>query len=173
MSMTTILLSNQISGGLPPDSLDRAMTAIRIVQDELAPKLVELGPDERKALPKIGSKTLDFIAKALEHMRANPELKPGFVDLDEMARDLAAVSQLRTLLAPLKQIVDLLDDSLMLSAGEAYAAALVCYQAAKSAARLNTPGAKVIVDDLALQFARQGRSDRADPPEPPPAPANP
>jgi len=170
--MPSTQLSNRISYELPAGALERIVAAVKDLQSDLVPNLVDLGPDDRRVLPKMGPKTVEFVTKALEHMRANPELNPGYVDLDEFERDLAAVSQLRSLLVPLQQIVDLLEDSLTLSASEAYAAALVCYQAAKGAARMNTPGAKVIVDDLSRQFAGRGtRSGLAGAPVLAPAPA--
>ena len=164
--------SNQISCVIPGETMTRAQGIIKELKDDLAPYLVELGPDHRRQMPKMSTKTVEFVTKTLEHMRANPGLKPGYVDLDEFAIDLAAVSQLRSLLAPLQQLVDLLDDSLMLSASEAYSAALVCYQGVKGAARLNMPGAKVVADDLARHFAGRGvRNDLPGTPAPAPQPA--
>jgi hypothetical protein len=158
--MATTRQSDRISCDIPADTMTRLVAGIGAMQSDLAPFMVELGPDDRRALPKMGPKTIDFVARTLDHMRANPDLKPAYVDLDGLAIDLAAVGQLRSLLTPLQQIVDLLDDSLTLSASEAYGAALICYQNAKGAARLNEPGAKIVADDLARQFA--GRGTRTD-----------
>jgi hypothetical protein len=170
--MTSTQTSNRISLDLPAGTLADIMAAIKVLQTDLVPYLVELGPDDRRALSRTGPKSIDFVNRVLEQMQANPELKPGFVDLDEFARDLAAMGVLRSLLMPLQQIVDLLGDSLALSSDEAYSAALVCYHATKGAARLNTPGAKVIADDLARQFAGRGRrNDLVKPPAPAPQPA--
>jgi hypothetical protein len=169
--MASTQLSNRISFNPPPEALDRIHSAIAVLQADLVPDLVDLAPDDARVLPKMSAKTVDFVTRALDHMRANPALKPGYVDLDEFARDLDAVAQLRSLLAPLRQVVDLLEDSLTLSASEAYSAALVCYQNVKSAARMNTPGAKVIAEDLGRQFMGRGsRSDLMGTPVPAPAP---
>jgi hypothetical protein len=170
--MASTPLSNRISYAPPPESLDRVHSAISILQADLVPNLVDLGPDDIRALPKMSAKTIDFVTRTLNHMRANPDLKPGYVDLEEFARDLDAVAQLRLLLAPLQQIVDLINDSITLSASEAYATSLICYQNTKSAARMNAPGAKVVADDLARQFAGRGtRNDLTGTPAPVPAPA--
>jgi hypothetical protein len=154
--MAASQLSNRISFTISPEQLAHVQAVTQDLQATLLPLVVELGPDDRRVLPKMSTKTVEFVTKTLEHMRANPDLKPGYVDIDEFSRDLDAVRVLRSMLAPLQQIVDLLDDSLTLSASEAYSAALVCYQGAKGAARLNMPGAKVVVDDLARQFAGRG-----------------
>jgi hypothetical protein len=160
--MAATQMSNRISFKPSAEQLADVQDKTRALQAALQPLLIELGPDDRRLLPKMSTKTVEFVTKTLEHMRANPDLKPGYVDLDEFANDLEAVGQLRSLLAPLQQIVDLLDDSLMLSGSEAYAAALICYQGVKGAARLNMPGAKVVADDLGRQFVgRPARSDQA------------
>jgi hypothetical protein len=159
--------SNRFTWNPPEGFLDQVLGTVRSLQTELAPELVDLRPDELNALPKMGPKTVDFVTKALELVQANPALRPSFLDVDEFVRDLAAVSQLRAILAPLQQIVSLLEDSLALSASEAYAAALIFYRAAKDAARMGTPGAKVVADELGRQFANRRNTSK---PVPPPAP---
>jgi len=81
------------------------------------------------------------------------------VDVYEFGRDLAAVDALRALQQPLSQIADTVDDNLLLSGSEAYAAALAYYQSVKAAAKLGQPGAAVIADDLSGRFP--GRPTKA------------
>lgn len=161
--MPAINLSNRISLDIPDEDMQAIQAAIQTLQDKLVPHLVSLGTEDRRLLPKMGAKTIDFVSKALGYARAHPELKPTYVDADEFSRDLAAVGLLRTLLQPLSQITELVGDSMTLSGSEAYAAALACYQSFKTAAKLKQPGAETIASDLADRFI--GRTPkREDPP---------
>ena len=154
--MTTTLLSNRISLDISAEDMQAIQDAVKTLQGKLLPHLVDLGPMERRALPKMGSKTVDFVSKTLSYASSNPEFKPAFVDVDEFTRDLSAVGVLRSLQQPLAQLADMVDDSLVLSGSEAYAAALACYQAIKAAAKMNMPGAATIANDLSERFASQG-----------------
>jgi hypothetical protein len=151
--MSANLLSNRISLNIPAADLQAIMAAVKTLQDKLLPHLVDLDADDRHALPKMGAKTIDFVTRTLGAVQAHPEFKPAFVDADEFARDLAAVGALRAIQQPLDQIADMVDDSLMLSGSEAYAAALACYQSIKSAARLGQPGAAMLAADLSARFS--------------------
>jgi hypothetical protein len=153
MSMS---LSNRISFAMPEEDMQAVLAALAVLQQKLVPNLIDLGVDDRRALPKMGAKSVDFVGKALKYARDNPELKPGFVDLDEFERDLSAVDALRALQRPLNKLADMVDDSVVLSGSEAYAAALSFYQATKNAARRGHPGAALIADDLAAQFLGRG-----------------
>jgi hypothetical protein len=167
--MNNNLLSNRISLDIPGDDLQAIQAAVRTLQDKLVPHLVDLGPGDRRGMLRMGARSLDFVAKTLTSVTANPQLKPAFIDLDEFARDFAAVGTLRSLYQPLLQITDLLDDSLTVSGGEAYSAALACYETIKAASKRGLPGATTIADDLFERFAR--RHARADDAPPPAAPA--
>jgi len=157
--MPANLFSNRISLDIPEADFQAILAAIQTLQEKLQPHLVDLDSEDRRALPKMGAKTVDFVDKTLSYARANPHLKPAFVDIDEFGRDLAAVDALRALQQPLSQIADMVDDSLLLSGSEAYAAALAYYQSVKAAARLGQPGAAVIADDLSGRFP--GRPTKA------------
>jgi hypothetical protein len=144
--------SNRISVTISDTEMQTIHSAVQALQETLLPKLVDLDAEERRTLPKMGAKTVDFVTKAFEYTRANPQFKPVFVDIDEFERDLAGVALLRSLQQPLNQLADLVDDSLMLSGSEAYAAALACYQSLRAAAKLGHPGAAVVFEDLAARF---------------------
>ena len=156
--------SNRISAIFPDQDMQVYFGAIGVLQEKLKPKLVDLSTDERIGLPKMGPKTVDFVTRTLGYARAHPEFVPSVVDLDEFQRDLDAFHALRSLLQPLSELTDMLDDSVMLASSEAYSAALAAYQAFKSAAKLNHPGAEVIAADLSDRFPR--RSSKPTPPPP-------
>jgi hypothetical protein len=151
------VLSNRIAFALSDEELKTVRSAIKVLQDTLVPKLVALGPDDRKELPKMGDRTAQFVVKTFDYVEKNPTLRPAYLELGEFAADLAAVEVLQSLRRPLTQIAGMVEDSLTLSGSEAYSAALACYQAIKGAAKMKMAGAETIADDLAQQFAGRGR----------------
>jgi len=153
---------NRISLTIPEADLQAIQDAIGVLQDKLLPHLIALSPEDRGGLPKMGDKTVAFVQKAVDYMRDNPELIPGYLDHQEMERDLGAVDRLGEFLRPLSQLAAGLDDSMMAAGSEAYATALAYYQAVKVAARLRVPGAEAIAADLGERFpGRRTRSATA------------
>ena len=153
--MTATRPGNRRALAIPDDELQAIQAALRTLQEKLLPRLVDLDATHRRALPKMGAKTADFVTKTLGYVRAYPQFQPPFVDIAQFESDLDAVGTLRALQQPLSQLADMVDDSLLLSGSEAYAAALACYNAFKSAARFRQPGAALAAQDLAARFSRR------------------
>jgi hypothetical protein len=164
----TVVLTKTISHVVPEGDQPRIQSAIKDLEALFKPHLIDLNPEQRRALPKMGDRTIAFVSRAYQFACQHPEFKPPFVDLEEFAIDLAAVDSLAKLLAPLSQLVDMVDDTMMLSGSEALAAALAYFQAVKTAARQGLPGARQIADELGVQFA--GRNGK-EPVTPAPVPA--
>ena len=154
--MTPQSVNNRIAFQISDDDLQAVQGALQTLQAKLVPLLINLGPDDRRQLPKMGAKTVDFVSKTLTYARSNPQYQPSFIDLEDYAIDLAAVGQLRAIQQPLAQLADMVEDTLLLSGSEALTAALSCYHAFKGAAKANAPGAATIAADLATRFP--GRS---------------
>ena len=153
--------SNRISVEFSPDDLAAIRAAVQVLQERLLPKLVMLGPDGRRELAKMGDRTVAFVRKAADYARAEAGLRPPYLDLDEFARDLAAVDALTTLQRPLDQISAALDDSVLAAGSDAYAAALAFYHAVKGAARAGVPGAEAVLSDLGQRFPGHTRTSGA------------
>ena len=166
--MTPQSINNRIAFQITDADLQAVQAALQTLQAKLVPLLVNLGPDDRRQLPKMGPKTVDFVSKTLGYARSNPQYQPSFIDLEDYTIDLAAVGLLRGIQQPLAQITDMVEDTLLLSGSEALTAALTCYQAFKGAAKANAPGAATIAADLAARFP--GRSAAKAPPANAPAP---
>jgi hypothetical protein len=139
---------------------DWQAAAIQLLRDKLQPHLIALAPADRGGLPKMGDKTVAFVRQATDYARTDSALRPTYLGLDEMDRDLGAVDILNSLQRPLTQVVAHLDDSIMAAGAEAYAAALAYYQAVKGAARARVPGAQAIADDLGQRFSNRGTASK-------------
>jgi hypothetical protein len=147
---------NLISLAIPDADLQQIQAALQVLEDKLNPQLVDLGPEQRRRLAKLGPRSVDFVSRAMVHLREMPQYRPGFLDLDEFQRDLDALALLGTLQLKLVKACDLVEDSLMLAGSEAYKSALATYDALKSAAKLGSLDAKVAADDLAIRLPPRG-----------------
>ena len=154
--MNTNVIGKRTSLNIPDDDLQAVQVAVQTLQDKLVPHLVNIGPDEKRALTKMGSKSVDFVSKTLTYASTNPQFKPAFVDIDSFSSDVTAFGVLRSLQQPVSQLADMLDDSLAITGSDAMNAALAYYQSVKTASKLNVPGAATIIDDLSTRFAGQG-----------------
>ena len=154
--MNTTVIAKRNSFDIPDDDLQAVQAAVQTLQAKLVPHLVNIGSDEKRALAKMGSKSVDFVSKTLTYASTNPQFKPAFVDIDEFSSDVNAFGVLRSLQQPVSQLADMLDDSLAIAGSDAMNAALAYYQSVKTASKLNVPGAATITDDLSTRFAGQG-----------------
>ena len=146
---------------------DEAAAAVRTALDSLktafAGITVNLSEADKASLPKIGDKTLAFDGKCKTYMADRPDLVPGFVDADELAKDRVLISSLMPLLRELTPIVSDLESTVMLAYSDAYMADLAFHQNVKQAARRGVNGAEAIYDDLRERFPGARRPAPAPP----------
>ena len=149
------MADNRISASLSQADRQAVLDAINTIRTKL-PFLIDLSPEERKALPKIGDTGRGFVAQALEVAEQNPDILPRSFDVAEMRKDVELLSALSPVLAALSQLNELVDDTVMAVGSEAYAAALLIYQFARAAGKGSAlDGA---LDALGQRFARKSRS---------------
>ena len=154
--MNSNVIANRTSFNMTDDDLQAVQAAVQTLQAKLVPHLVNIGSDEKRALAKMGSKSVDFVSKTLSYASTNPQFKPVFVDIEDFSSDVNTFGVLRSLQQPVSQLADMLDDSLALAGSDAMNAALAYYKSVKTANKLNMPGAATIANDLATRFAGQG-----------------
>ncbi|MGE5583048.1 MAG: hypothetical protein ACM3X9_11010 [Bacillota bacterium] len=117
--------TNLISFSVTETDLKEIKTCIDTLNSKLMPCLKTLSPEDRHELPKMGDKTVGFVQKTLEYCKQNPDLVPPFLNVDELAKDVAAVELIRSLYHPLSQITEALSDTMMLAGSEAYSGSLI------------------------------------------------
>lgn len=117
--------------------------------------LINLTPEERHALPKMGDKSVSFVQKALELAQQYPTLVPPYMDVDELRRDFKLAENLRTIFNALSVLYEKISDTYLAAGSEAYLAALSFYNSAKQAAKQNIPGTDYVVNELGKRFERK------------------
>ena len=150
---------NYISFEIAAEDLQAVKDAIQVIRTKLGAQLIQLNPDDRKSIIKMGDKSYSFVTKALEYMNTHADLVPGYIDVSEMEKDVSTVTMLRQLLQDLNPLVDGISDTLMLAGSEAMMTSLTYYNNVKVAAGSKVPGAETIYDDLKTRFP--GRRKKA------------
>lgn len=153
---------NLISAILDDAAMNEAVTHIEKVMGLLKNVLVNMEPQDRLRMAKMGDKTLAFVGKTLEYATQNEQMVPVFINLPEAYRDLQLTTQMNTLaklLAPLCQSVE---DTAMLAGSDAYVATLGIYGNIKGAAANNVAGATTIAEDLGKRFPGKGRKKQSE-----------
>lgn len=146
---------NRISIQLSNADVTAINDAIQTLADKLQPILIALEMADKKNLAKLGERSVSFVAKTMQYVDSDAEFLPAFIDVGEMKKDFQAFNTLNSFLRPLRQIVGNLDDTATLCGSEAILASLAYYNSVKLAARMNTPKASTIYDDLSQRFEAQ------------------
>lgn len=153
--------SNHVSGTLTTEQQQQALAAIAELRAQL-PFLIDLSPEDRRALPKMGNKGRAFVDQGLATATQNEGILPRSFDLDEYRRDVELVRLLEPIHLALRQLAELVEDTFLAVGSDAYSATLVVYQAAKMA---GTGGAlDEHLDGLSKRFARRVRPAEDAPP---------
>lgn len=154
---------NRIEAKLPATDLADVLTAIDTIKTKL-PFLVDLSPEERKAMLKMGGQNLDFVTHAQELAAQNQDFLPRSFNVSDMTADVDLLRGLVTVMTRLQPLYDLIDDTYMLVGSEAYAAALEVYRYAKQA-HLGD-GLDPLLDTLGKKFARKSAATATPDPKP-------
>lgn len=147
-----------ISAELSAEDQQAVLDALATVREKL-PFLLALSPEERKSVPKMGDKGRGFVAKSLEVAKQNPDILVRSFDVEEFERDLALVDALTPVLLAVQSLHEMIDDTTLAVASDAYLSALEVYGAAK---RAKVPG----VDELAASMGRRFKRTRSSPSAP-------
>jgi hypothetical protein len=143
---------NTVSAVITPEQKTACLEAVQTLKTNLPP-LIDLTPDERHALLKLGEKGEVFVRKALELATTNDSFLPRSFDVAEMQKDADLYFGLQSIVRELNRVMEGLNDTLMEAGSEAYAAALTVYRSAKD----NGQGELLEgwLDELGRRFARK------------------
>ncbi len=148
------MAENRVSAQLGEAERQAVFAAIDTIRQKL-PFLIDLTPEERRALPRFGDKSRGFVEQALRIAEQNPDILPRSFDVGEMRRDVELYSALSAVHAALAQLFELVDDTLTEAGAEAYAAALLVYQFTRAAGKGTALDAAL--EGLGQHFARKSR----------------
>lgn len=142
---------NLISFQLTPADLAAVDGALKTLEDRLV-TLIDLSPEQRRALVKMGDKSEAFARKAVEVLANNPNVLPGNFDLAELRRDLAGFDQLRSRLVRVARIYERMSDSQLALGSDVMSGAMEGYAFLKVAGQ--GEGLDAARKALAVRFSR-------------------
>ena len=152
---------NQISVEIPATVIEVVNQKLQECKTLLAPYLQGLTTEERKALFKMGDKTVATVQKVKSYMETNPEFIPAYMDKTEFLKDEAVVTSLTPIGNLATQLASDIEDTLTITGSEALMSALLYYGITKEAADKGVTTAKPIYDDLSQRFIRRGSKTAA------------
>lgn len=155
---------SNISQEITPAQYDTLVTKLNEVK-ALLTFLINLTPEERQSLPKMGESKQPFVTKALQYAQSFPQIAPPFINLTELAKDRGLALTLQQFTQLVRPWLQAIEDTELAVGSEAYVAALAIYQSAGQAAKANVPGAAAIYADLKTHFEQDNTP--AAPPAPP------
>ena len=147
--------SNRVSAVLGDAEIAELRTHIAALRARL-PFLVNLSPQDRKELPKLGDKTVGFDEKCRSYMSSHPEFIPPFISVDEVEKDRELRSRFLAFMPEFMMLAEHMDDTLTVLGSEILMADLAYYQNVREAARRGLPGAQQIYDDMRVRFPGAG-----------------
>jgi hypothetical protein len=159
----TMASDNRISLEITAAQKAAIETAIGGLKTALDGMLINLTPEEKQSLPRIGDNTLAFDEKCAAYMASRADLVPSFLDTDEMAKDRKLVADLLPCFRELAPLCEGLEDTIMLANSDNMVGDLAFYQNVRQAAKRGVPGANTIYDDLKSRFPGRPKKDPTPP----------
>jgi hypothetical protein len=153
---------NRVSAEITEADKQAVLAAVETIRQKL-PFLIDLTPEQRRSLPKMGDKSRAFVGKALAVAQHNSNFLPRSFSVEEMARDAALVEALQPIMLSVTRLQEQLQDTYTEAGSEAYAAALVVYQYGRTSA--DGESLETLLDDMGQRFARKSRSPQTPAPE--------
>ncbi len=157
-------IDNLISITLTDKEVKAMSDAVKLLNDVLNGKAVNLTPEERKQYGRIADKNKVFVDKCKAYMDANPHTVPSVIDKEKLDRDYKAREQLEILLRSLTGVVEKLRDTKTLLDHDNYSGATSYYRYIKYLASESEPGTTSIYSDLKQHYKRNtsNKSQNAD-----------
>ncbi len=148
--------SNHVSGTLSATDQKAVLDAIKTIREKL-PFLIDLTPEERRNLPRMGDKTRAFVERAFEVANANDGILPRSFDLPEFQADAELLRVMYPVAQAIEQLNEFVDDTMLALGSDAYTAALLVYQSAKLSGNGGALDAQL--DALGQRFARKNNAE--------------
>ena len=150
------MLPNRVSAVLSQTDYDAIMTAIDTINAKL-PFLLNINQDDLQTVLRLGDKSRSFVEKAMEVATQNQGFLPRDFDVEEMRKDINLFESLFAVRQALMKLSENVDNTYTVVGSEAYLAALIVYNYAKSSA-VGTAGLDGAIDELGKRFARKTKT---------------
>jgi hypothetical protein len=151
-------MKNDYSKVIPQEVLDKVNAKLLECYTELKPFCVELTPDQRDDLPKLGIRNTGKVSSIANEMRVAPEYTPPMFIMDEVNKDSKVISDLSPVATKITNIEMMVNDTLTLAGSEVFLAYMDYYSSVKHSASRNDPKAMAIYERLKPLFTPQAKA---------------
>lgn len=151
-----------ITADLSDANRDKSLADVKDVWSVLS-FLVNISDDDKRAIPKMGPKSIGWVEKCLEYAAANPQFLPPYLAPQKLSGDVNLAKQLGPIVDAVNQLHSALDSTYAVVGSEAYVESLSFYNSVRDAAKRNIPGAKAIYDDLQKRFPGRSKGNGGNP----------
>ena len=138
-----------------PDADIASLLASFLSAGETLRPLPSVSDSDRKHYAKLGLKNEGLARRIIEVGRLHPDVIPRGISFEQIDRDLVARDQLLTLKLVLEGLLGKVNDSMLLTGVDIYAAALSIYHCLRRNA--GTTGLRDVGEQLKRGFARPSR----------------
>jgi hypothetical protein len=135
-------------------------SAIKVINEVLEDKVVNLTPIERCKYSRVNNRTINWIEKIDTYMEQKPELIPFYLDKEKFDKDKTAFLKFMSLNNRLLSLQETVKDTSILLGKDVYNSAISFYQNIRVISEQNVPGITHIYEDLSQQFP--GRNKKTD-----------
>ncbi|MDE3058730.1 MAG: hypothetical protein KGJ59_12315 [Bacteroidota bacterium] len=149
-------IPNRVDAELPQEDIAAIDASLNTVETKL-PFLIDLTESERNSLNYLGDRNYHFVTNTLALVQHKSGFLPREFDDAGFAKDTALFVSLNTVRLELSALLRRVTDTMNVAGSEAFAAALVAYNAAKSS-NVGTEGIDPYLDDLTQRFARKSKT---------------
>jgi hypothetical protein len=150
---------NLFNAEIPADVTSKVLANIKESHDLLKPYLTPLTKEDRRGLPKMGTRTMEFVYKVFEYVQSHPQFIPIGITHADMDIDRKGREEISRIMMATTSFHEELEDTFMKVGSEFYKSALEYFDTVKRAADRNVPGAKAIVDDVSVYFKKGARAE--------------
>lgn len=145
------MIENKISASIDQVTLEKILQHLDDAY-ALIPALTSLSVQQRKESFKMGDGSVAFANDSYKEAESNSALKPHFVELGEMQKDLSYDAALKKIELKVDMLAERISDTRMVVGSEAMNAALAIYNFIKQCTVQNIPGSKTAYENLKKRF---------------------
>ena len=143
---------NVISATLADDTFTAILDGITKLSSQLD-FMIDLSPEDRRNLPKLGDSSQSFVQRALEMAQNHSDILPRRFDIDEFNRDVVLFNRLNSIKNRLSPLLDKLRDTTLAAGSDAWSQSLEVYGFAKAAG--TGEGLEELRRDMSRRFNRR------------------
>ena len=157
----TMSNDNKISASISAQDMTDIMAAFATIKAKL-PFLINLTPAEKRRMPNISTERGGMVDTFTTEMGLHADLIPTYVDMTELQKDTALITQLEVIRACANELCEGINDTHQAVGSDMYLAYLSFYNNVKQAAKRAIVGADAIYQNL-RRFFQRGSTPSAPP----------